>query len=539
MRVLLINPYYPLSETPSPPLGLAYLGAALEAAGAEARVLDFVVHPYSTEALARVLAEFRPHLVGATAVTMTVDGALAALAEAKRLHPSAVTVAGGPHVTFCARETLAVCPGLDVVVLGEGEETVVELARAAAGGAGLGRVRGIAFREGDAVRVTARRPRIRDLDRLPLPARHLLPLGRYRALGMPISMITSRGCPHRCIFCVGRRMVGARVRLRAADRVADELEHLARLGFHQVNIADDLFTADAARCEAVCDEILRRGLRVAWTAFARVDTLRRDLLAHMKAAGCTAVSFGIESGNPGILKTVRKGITLAQVEAAVRMCADTGVAALASFILGLPGETPATLRETAAFAERLESLGLMYGYHLLAPFPGTRVRDRSREYGLKIVTDDWRAYHANRAVAETAEVRRETLDAIARDWEDAYTRHLGEIGERIRRGEATAEEARRLTGLERIVLVYDLMMQRTIERLSAWRGPRENALQELIRRVMREHPGKPDTVRDALTTSVERRDLLPHETAEGWRWRWVEELEDTRGRGVKGSRGRG
>jgi len=527
MRILLINPFYPISETPSPPLGLAYLAAALETAGMEVRVLDLVVQPYSEEMLARVLAEFRPRIVGATAVTMTVDAALAVLADVKRLWPGALTVVGGPHVTFCAEETLAACPELDVVAIGEGEDTVVDLGRAVAAGAGLAGVRGIAYREEGGVRLTARRRRIRDLDRLPLPARHLLPLGRYRALGMPISMITSRGCPHRCIFCVGRRMVGARLRLRRPDRVVDELEAVSALGFHQVNIADDLFTADAGRCTAVCDEILRRGLTVRWTAFARVDTVDRELLHRMRAAGCSAVSFGIESGNPGILRTVRKGITLAQVEAAVRMCADAGVTALASFILGLPGETPETIDETAAFARRLEALGLIYGFHLLAPFPGTRVRERSREYGLRVLTDDWRAYHANRAVTETATVDRNTLDRIAVAWEDRFTGYLGDIRERMGQGKATAEEAHQLTNLERIVLVYDLMMARTIERVGAWRGPRGEALDELIRRVQREFPAKAETAADALTTAAGRGDLVCMEDGGRVRWRWQDTLEAT------------
>jgi radical SAM superfamily enzyme YgiQ (UPF0313 family) len=525
MRVLLINPFYPISETPSPPLGLAYLAAALEAAGMEVRVLDLVVRPYSEEMLAAVLDELRPGLVGATAVTMTIDAALAVIADAKRLRPEAVTVVGGPHVTFCAAETLAACPALDVVAIGEGEETVVELGRAVKAGAGLAGVRGIAFREEGGVRITARRRRIRDLDRLPLPARHLLPLGRYRALGMPISMITSRGCPHRCIFCVGRRMVGARVRLRRPERVVDELEAVAALGFHQVNIADDLFTADAGRCTAVCDEIRRRGLSVRWTAFARVDTVEAGLLGRMRAAGCTAVSFGVESADPGILKTVRKGITPAQVEAAVRACVEAGVTALASFILGLPGETPETIRKTMDFARRLEAHGLIYGFHLLAPFPGTRVRERSAEYGLRLLSDDWRRYHANRAITETATVDCEQLDRIAADWEERFTRYLGDIRDRMGQGRATAEETHQLTNLERIVLVYDLMMARTVERVGAWRGPREGALGELVRRVQREFPAKAATAAEALAKAADRGDLVCEASGGTVRWRWQDAIE--------------
>ena len=130
MRALLINPFYPIDETPSPPLGLAFLAAALEAAGIEVRILDYVVFPYHRDALAEAIHAFSPELIGATAVTMTVDHAMTVIRDAKAMAPKAVTVMGGPHVTFMARETLAACPELDVVVRGEGEAVLTALAGA-------------------------------------------------------------------------------------------------------------------------------------------------------------------------------------------------------------------------------------------------------------------------------------------------------------------------------------------------------------------------------------------------------------------------
>jgi len=194
------------------------------------------------------------------------------------------------------------------------------------------------------IRMTAKRRFIKNLDTIPLPARHLIPLGRYRMLSLPVSMTTSRGCPYKCIFCAGRKMVGAKVRYHGAERVAAELEYLANLNFHQINIVDDLFTANQHHCLAVCEEILRRNLRINWTAFARVDTVSEKLLSRMKAAGCTAVSFGVESANPAILKTIKKGITLQQIRNAVAICRRLGIRPYASFILGLPGETRETIQ---------------------------------------------------------------------------------------------------------------------------------------------------------------------------------------------------
>ncbi len=265
MRVLLINPYYPISETPSPPLGLAYLGAALEAAGVEVRLLDLVVFPYSKKMLESVLQEFSPHFVGVTAVTMTFDNAAAVIKDVKSIDPLIWTIMGGPHVSFCAMETMHALPQLDFICLGEGEDVLVELVREVEKGCQWERVKGLVYRQGTEIYSTGVRDAITDMDAIPLPARSLIPLGRYRALHMPVSMTTSRGCPFRCIFCVGRRMLGPRVRYRNPSKVVDELEYLSGLGFHQVNIADDLFTSNKKHCLAVCDEIIARDLQVTWT----------------------------------------------------------------------------------------------------------------------------------------------------------------------------------------------------------------------------------------------------------------------------------
>ena len=463
MRVLLINPYYPISETPSPPLGLAYLGAALENAGIQVKILDYVVYPYRRDVLEAILKDFKPQVAGVTAVSMTFEHAKQVLREIKTIDPEILTVMGGPHVTFCALETLKNFAELDVVVIGEGEETFVELIYENHRARDLSSVSGIAYRVDSKINTTAGRKRIKDLDALPFPARHLLPLGRYRALGMPISITTSRGCPYKCIFCVGRKMVGARVRYHSADRVAAELQYLASLKFHQINIADDLFTANPKHCLAVCEKILKKNLAINWTSFARVDTVSEKLLSRMKAAGCTAVSFGIESANPAILKTIKKGITLEQIRNAVRMCRRTGITAYASFILGLPGETPQTIKETVNFAANLQQEGLAYGFHILAPFPGTEVREQADRLGVRILTDDWSKYDANRAVVETASVSHRELEAVVVDWENQFDQYLGYIAKKIGKGTASEDEIRQLKNLENAVTLYDLMMTEKFE----------------------------------------------------------------------------
>jgi len=530
MRVLLINPFYPISETPSPPLGLSYLAGALSAADVEVKILDLVVFPYSRSRLQDFIKMFKPQMAGLTAVTMTFDNAMGVIKDIKGIDPEIMTVMGGPHISFCARETLGDYPELDVAVIGEGERTVVELCRTANNGLDLENVSGIAYRRGTDIYFTALREPIENLDELPLPDRGLLPLGRYRALNMPISMTTSRGCPFKCIFCVGRKMVGARVRYRSPEKVVDELQYLNTLNFHQINIADDLFTANKNHCLGVCNEIINRELKLSWTSFARVDTVSDDVLGKMKAAGCNAVSFGIESANPQILKSIKKGITLDQVEAAVGMCKQAGITPYASFILGLPGETPETIKETMDFGKRLKRLGLAFGFHLLAPFPGTEVRQQSDQYGIRILTDDWSQYHANRAIVETPGVSRRLLDEIVIEWENEYNQLLADIKIRMHKNEASDEEALQVINLERIVLIYDLMMKNEVERRGFWPHDgrpvsTEDSLKKLADRISRSFDETFEMLFDTLGHALKEGNLIGTDRNGKVRWQWVDYLE--------------
>ncbi len=446
--------------------------------------------------------------------------------RSKALDPSLTTVIGGPHATFCATDILRSCDQVDGVVCGEGEKALVALTQAVETHAPWEGIAGIAFRKGNRIVKTAAAP-LADLDELAPPARHLIPLGRYRALGMPVSMTTSRGCPFKCIFCVGRKMVGARVRYRDPIRVVDEMERLSVMDFHQINLADDLFTANADHCLAVCNEILSRGLKVKWTSFARVDTVSHRVLEKMHQAGCTTVSFGVESGSPDMLRRIKKGITLEQVVHAMQLCRDCGIDPHASFILGLPGETETTLAQTLAFGERLKDMGVSHGFHILAPFPGTDVRERVDEYDLQILSNDWRRYHANRAVIRTAGVKSETMDAVVIDGERQFDRWLGEIARIREDGRATAEKIWPLVRLEHTVVIYDMMMKRLIEDKGNWPAETSdeadaNPTGKLIDRLSGELDHPPARIRAAIEFALGQR-YLTRNTANGRiHWSWVD-----------------
>ena len=262
MKILFIQPPYPFSEFPKPSYALMSMGAVLKEQGMDVEVLDLLSTRYSQKKIEARLARYQPDLIGITSVTMNFPAAARILQTCKALMPEATAVIGGPHATFMAEETVRSYPEVDIVVRGEGEKTIQEVARALDRREGLEEVMGLTFRCNGTVVRTEDRPFIEDIDRLPLPDRTLFPISRYLAMRVPASVLTSRGCPTGCSFCVGYRMTGRKGRFRNPLRVVDEIEAARRLGFEEVCIDDDLFTRNRRHVTAICDEILNRGLNL-------------------------------------------------------------------------------------------------------------------------------------------------------------------------------------------------------------------------------------------------------------------------------------
>ena len=413
MKVLLIQPPYPFSEFPKPSSALMMLGAVLKQLDVEVEILDLLSTRYSLRKVEDRLARFQPDIVGATCVTMNFPVTVKTLQYCKTVAPEVITMMGGPHVTFMAQEILQAFPEVDIIVRGEGEETLQEIVSALKEGKSLQRVKGLTYRLHGQVNQTEDRAFIEDLNLLPLPDRALFPLARYLALRVPASVLSSRGCPTGCSFCVGYRMTGRRGRFRDPLRVVDEMESAHRLGFEEICIDDDLFTRNRKHVMTICDEINRRGLKFRLYLFARVDTVDAPLLQKLKEAGCAMICFGLESGNQKILDQASKRITLEKARRAVQLSKEAGISPLGSFILGLPGETRKTMEETLTFARSLE---IPHGFHLLSPFPGTAIRERAAEFGIKILTDDWSLYDADHAVTETEGLSAAEVETVARSF---------------------------------------------------------------------------------------------------------------------------
>ena len=376
--VLLVYPFFRRSLDRSrfrfPPLGLAYVAASLREAGHEVRLLDCTF--LSRERALRLALAARADVVGVYCMA-TMRGDAVWFAQQLRGRCD-LLVAGGPLPT-CEPETFLA--DFDVVVRGEGEQTMVDVLAAHATGADPGAVPGAvaAAADGGAAAAGPPRPFAPDLDALPFPARDLLPNAAYishgrRRWGYAVTTVmSSRGCPFACEFC-SNVVFGASYRERSPASVVDEVEQALALGYDRVAFSDDVFTMRPERVAAVCDEIERRELRFAWECLARVDGIDSATAERMRRAGCRTVFFGIESGSDEILRVMRKGITATQARKAVWAAHGAGLEVGAFFILCYPGETDGTVLETLRFAAGLplDYLGLSMPY----PLPGTPLRER-------------------------------------------------------------------------------------------------------------------------------------------------------------------
>ena len=524
MRVLLLSTPHPLEESPLPPLSLSYLAGVLIQEGIEVRILDFLVTQYNPRKLRRELEEYRPQLVGTTCVTLNYPIARRMLKVCKDFDPHISTVIGGPHVTFALEETLLPSPWIDAIVIGEGERTLVELARVVEEGKDIHSVAGIAFADGGTVEKTSPGTRVENLDQLPLPARQLLPMARYRALGTPCTVITSRGCPYSCIFCSGRRMFGPKVRFRSPGLVVDEIEQLQRdFGFAKINIVDDTFTLNHDHTRAVCEEMLRRNLNIKWSVFARVDRISEELAQLMNRAGCEWMLFGVESADEDILKTIRKGTTPEDIRRGVKIASEAGINVFNSFILGLPGETRDTALKSLAFGDELyQKYGAKYGFHMLAPLPGTEIYERAKDYGIRILSRNWLRYNANEPITETATMSTEMVKEAVSIYDRGIEAAWGNIKRRAKDGNRECAEI--IEGKERNEFVWALLQGDIIEKLggmAAAGAPNDGSAEsELVHRVSRKLGVKIEATRRWIGELIANGVLRLESRGNGLRWHW-------------------
>ena len=373
------------------PIGLAYLASVLEEGECDVTVIDCPALDMTQQDLKTKLESIQPDLIGITSMTPTIQSALQSAQIAKEACPEAMTVLGGPHVTFMDEPVLKEEKAVDVIVRGEGEQTLLELAKNVSDPKALKDIEGITFRkEGQIVR-TPNRKVMENLDDLPRPSYKFFPLEKYRLFGRKIlPIITARGCPSQCSFCTSAQMFGKGFRARSPKNIADELEWLRdEHGAEAFTFYDDTFTLDRRRAIGICDEIVTRKIGLPWDCQTRVSTVSRDILLKMREANCQQVFFGVESGCQTILDAVKKGTTVAQNEKAIRLAKDVGLFVAVSVMIGYPGETHAMLKETIDLVKKAEPDDV---YICVAtPYPGTELRRLVEEKGWEM-SDDWGRY---------------------------------------------------------------------------------------------------------------------------------------------------
>jgi anaerobic magnesium-protoporphyrin IX monomethyl ester cyclase len=381
------------AENILPPLGIASCAAVVRGSGKRVAIIDAVAEHLSLDASVQRACEMRPRFVGITAATVAIENASLLASGIKQKVPGVTIILGGPHVTAVPEKTLRLFSGFDIAVIGEGERTLEELLNAIEGAKDLTGVTGIAFRRDGTVIRNPPRAFIENLDSLPIPAYDLLPdLPRfYRPSAhnfkrLPsISMITSRGCPGRCIFC-DLKTFGHKCRRNSIPYTMNMLDYLiGEFGIRDFRLPDDTFVIDRKHVMDFCDELARKKIRITWSCQARVNCVDSDLLNAMRRAGCWQIDYGIESGSQAILNTLKKGITREMAMNALRLTREAGIQAKGYFIIGSPGETLATIQETIRFAKEapLDSFQVSF----FTPFPGSPVYKEIANHG--VLEEDW------------------------------------------------------------------------------------------------------------------------------------------------------
>ena len=445
LKVLLVQPpippeveLYSTADMVAPSMGLAYLAAVLEQNGYHVEILDAPAFELTYEDLSGEFKRRKPDIVGVTATTAVAPSAFKTAQIAKKVLPDSLVVMGGGHITFIPVETMKAEPSIDVGVIGEGEYTFLELVETWEKGGDLSKVKGLILRRKDgSLHFTPPRPLIQNLDELPFPARHLLPMERYRVFGKHITLgliFTSRGCPYNCVFCSSSLLFGKKFRARSPRNVVDEVEEFVeKYKSDHVEFVDDLFIFDKKRVEAICREIRERGLDISWVCSARVDSADLELFKTLRKAGCVMIYLGVESGVQRVLNLMRKGTKVEQAVRAVRMAKEAGLQVVASFVLGIPGETWEEALETIRFAKKLDPDFAQFS--LATPFPGTALYHMAKEKGL-LLTEDWTKYTVLKPVMRTEELSEKQLEKLIRKaYFDFYLRPKI-IWRYIRRGHA-------------------------------------------------------------------------------------------------------
>lgn len=361
-----------------PPLGLLYIAAILEKSGHEVRIVDSPVENLDLEQVLERVGQFRPDFVGVAAITSLAGKTESLCKSIRQQFPQMKIFVGGPHPTVRPQEVLEQT-GADLVIADEAEGVIADV---------------IGHFEKYSEQKIVHAGKVKHLDELPLPARHLIDLKKYMALPNnykrtphSIHVVTSRGCPYPCTFCFDAK---SGFRQRSVPNVLAELKHLKEK-YNAVEIAfwDDTFTVNRKWVMEFCDAMIREKMHLLWGCYSRLNLVDAELLKKMKAAGCWNMFFGIESGNQELLDNIKKLMTVQEMKEKVRLVQSFGIEIRGSFMLGMPGETPKMARKTIAYAIDLNPDYAQFS--LTTPYPGTELYKEVERYGK--LNEEYNEFH--------------------------------------------------------------------------------------------------------------------------------------------------
>lgn len=358
------------------PIGAWYVGAALRENGHGAEVINCSAINKTPNKTRALFEEKKPDVIGFTIMNANRWGAVEMARIARQVDPNVKIVFGGIGATLLWEHLLIHFREIDVVVLGEGEQTFLDILGHFENGNpdDLGKIPGIAFRDGPNAVRTQDRAHIEVLDALPNPARHFT----YQHVAL------TRGCPENCAFCGSPEFWGRKVRFHSAEYFVDQLALLNQRGVSFFYFSDDNFTIRGALAIEVCREIVRRKLDISWAAISRVNLVNEEIISWMRRAGCVQISYGVESGSDRIRNAMNKNITKEQIKNAFALTGKYGILARAYIIYGARGETEETIRETIELMDEIRPLSAIF--YILDIFPGTKLyADLKKRTGL---TDD-------------------------------------------------------------------------------------------------------------------------------------------------------
>ena len=406
-KIVLINPPISISEVYGkysklasfqPPIGLCSLaGHLIKHNYSEVKIIDACVLLLSIRDIVSSLSNTTPHLIGIYCNTSNYYIVMDLTKSLKLAFPTVKIVLGGPHPSVLPTDTLSDI-NADFAVIGEGEETLLELVNYLNDGAkDFSDIKGLTYRNADnIIQINELRPRINNLDNLAFPAISLLPdITKYNLYLMQykrspyMTLITSRGCPFNCVFC--ETPFGKRVRYHSPDYVTEYISYLNKdFGVKELHFCDDTFTLDEDRTFEICNQILKKELDISWYAATRANLKNKGLFKEMKKAGCWICAIGAESGNENIIKLIGKNITLNEIKETCKCVRDAKLQLKVFFILGNPGETIETMNQTIELAVSLKAHFPVFS--LMTPYPGTQLWKNAEKFG-KLKTRDFRRLH--------------------------------------------------------------------------------------------------------------------------------------------------